>query len=401
MTRKYRILIGLIVVVLFIASLSYFWFKDSSDAPQLQFAKAARRDIKMVVSTNGIIEPVERVQIYSPMDAFVKTIQVKEGAEISKGQTLLRLEAQQIRAEIAEARANLLEAKRQTQLIMAGPPKEEVSAVDASIAENALQLDQLKKDLDVEEALYGKGAVPKEAVDKLRKQKELLQLQSKSLKEKRQDLFIRISEKEKELAQGKLNELARQVEFLEQQMQSESILAPGNGLIYSLMVKPGTYVSRGMLLAEIYRPGNVRLRAYVDEPDLGRIQKGQPVMIEWNGMPERRWTGSVEKPAEQVIALNNRSVGHVLCYIANGPKELIPNLNVQVEITTALSANALVIPRSALTNRDGKPVVLLSAGNGTTVKPIKYGIINSEEIEILSGIREGDAVVSNPSEAKP
>lgn len=401
MNRKYRILIGLIVVVLIIASLSYFWFKDSSDAPQLQFAKAARRDIKMVVSTNGIIEPVERVQIYSPMDAFVKTIQVKEGAEISKGQTLLRLEAQQIRTEIAEARANLLEAKRQTQLIMAGPLKEEVSAVDASIAENALQLDQLNKDLDVEESLYGKGAVPKEAVDKLRKQKELLQLQSKSLKEKKQDLFIRISEKEKELAQGKLSELAKQVEFLEQQMQSESILAPGNGLIYSLMVKPGTYVSRGMLLAEIYRPGNVRLRAYVDEPDLGRIQKGQPVMIEWNGMPERRWTGSVEKPAEQVIALNNRSVGHVLCYIANGPKELIPNLNVQVEITTALSANALVIPRSALTNRDGKPVVLLSEGNSTTVKPIKYGIINSEEIEILSGIREGDAVVSNPSEAKP
>jgi HlyD family secretion protein len=401
MTRKYRILIGLIVVVLLIASLSYFWFKDSSDAPQLQFAKAARRDIKMVVSTNGIIEPVERVQIYSPMDAFVKTIQVKEGAEISKGQTLLRLEAQQIRTEIAEARANLLEAKRQTQLIMAGPPKEEVSAVDASIAENALQLDQLKKDLNVEEALYGKGAVPKEAVDKLRKQKELLQLQSKSLKEKKQDLFIRISEKEKELAQGKLNELAKQVEFLEQQMQSESILAPANGLIFSLMVKPGTYVSRGMLLAEIYRPGNVRLRAYVDEPDLGRIQKGQPIMIEWNGMPERRWTGFVEKPAEQVIALNNRSVGHVLCYIANGPKELIPNLNVQVEITTALSAKALVIPRSALTNRDGKPVVLLSEGNGTTVKPIKYGIINSEEIEILSGIREGDAVVSNPSEAKP
>jgi multidrug efflux pump subunit AcrA (membrane-fusion protein) len=311
------------------------------------------------------------------------------------------LEAQQIRTEIAEARANLLEAKRQTQLIMAGPPKEEVSAVDASIAENALQLDQLKKDLNVEEALYGKGAVPKEAVDKLRKQKELLQLQSKSLKEKKQDLFIRISEKEKELAQGKLNELAKQVEFLEQQMQSESILAPANGLIFSLMVKPGTYVSRGMLLAEIYRPGNVRLRAYVDEPDLGRIQKGQPIMIEWNGMPERRWTGFVEKPAEQVIALNNRSVGHVLCYIANGPKELIPNLNVQVEITTALSAKALVIPRSALTNRDGKPVVLLSEGNGTTVKPIKYGIINSEEIEILSGIREGDAVVSNPSEAKP
>ncbi len=400
MIRKYRILIVLTALVLLFVSLGYYWLRGNSDAPQFQMAKAMRRDIKMVVNTNGIIEPADRTQIYSPMDAFVKTIQVKEGAEIVQGQILMRLETQQVRTEIAEARAALLEAKHQAQLILSGPTKEEVSAMDASIAENALQLHQWTQDLEAEESLYGKGAVPKEAVEKLRKQKDQIQLHSESLKGKKRDLYTRYSDKEKEWAQGKVNEIAKQVELLEQQLQSESIPAPRSGLLYSLMVKPGTYVSRGQLLAEIYRPGNVRLRAYVDEPDLGRIQKGQPVLIEWNGMPERRWTGSVEKPAEQVIALNNRSVGYVLCSIANEPKELIPNLNVQIEITTAMSAHALVIPRSAVTNPNGKPTVLLLDGIRKIVKPIKYGIINSEEIEILDGIREGDAVVTNPSEAE-
>jgi HlyD family secretion protein len=211
---------------------------------------------------------------------------------------------------------------------------------------------------------------------------------------------MRYSDKEKEYTQGRVTQIARQVELLEQQLQSESIPAPGSGLLYSLAVRPGTYVTRGQLLAELYRPGNVRLRAYVDEPDLGRIQKGQPVLVEWNGMPERRWTGVVEKPAEQVIALNNRSVGHVLCSLTEQPRELIPNLNVQVEITTASKANALVIPRSAVFNHAGKPVVLVLDGTRTLEKPVKTDLFNSEEIEILDGIHEGDPVILNPAEVK-
>jgi HlyD family secretion protein len=400
MVRKHRTFIILAALVLIAAALGFYWLGDSSKPPQLQLAKAVRRDIKMAINTNGIIEPVNRTQIYSPIDGFVKTIRVGEGAEIIEGQILIGLEAQQIRADLAGAKVSLLEARRETQMILADPPKEEVSAVNASIKENSLKLDQRAKDLQIEESLLAKRAASQEAVDKLRNEKARLQLQLENLKEKKQDLYTRYSEKEKELAQSKVSELTKQVELLEQQLQSESISAPASGLLFSLAIKSGTYVSRGQLLAEIYKPGNVRLRAYVDEPDLGRIQKGQPVLIEWNGMPDRQWIGTVEKPAEQVIALNNRSVGYVLCSIADQPKELIPNLNVQVEITTALKTNALLIPKSAVFNQDGKPVVFLSEGIKSIVKPVEYGLFNSKEIEILTGIKEGDSVVTNPGEVK-
>jgi HlyD family secretion protein len=400
MLRKHRIGIALAIVALIIVSIGYYACVGTSKSQQFQVAKASRRDIRMIINTNGIIEPVDRTQIYSPMDAFVRAIPVSEGAEIVRGQVLMRLEADQIRTNLAAARAALLEARRQSQVISAGPLKEEISAVDASIAENDLQLNQLVQDLKDEESLEKKGAVPKDSINKLKNQQRQLQLRSDSLKTKKQDLFARNSEIEKELVQAKAAELAKQVESLEQEIQAESIPAPGSGLLYSLAVKPGAFVSKGQLLAEIYRPGNVRLRAYVDEPDLGRIRKGQPATIEWTGMPDRRWTGAVEKPAEQVVAMNNRSIGYVLCSIANEPKELIPNLNVQVEITTALKSNTLVVPKSAVFNRDGKPVVLLSEGVNTVVKPVECGLFNSKEIEILAGIKEGDSVVTNPGEVK-
>ena len=69
--------------------------------------------------------------------------------------------------------------------------------------------------------------------------------------------------------------------LLEQQIKMESVLAPETGLIYSLSVKQGSYVTDGQLLAQIYEPGKVRLRAYVDEPDLGKIESRQPVVIKW------------------------------------------------------------------------------------------------------------------------
>jgi HlyD family secretion protein len=398
MVRKYRILMVLAALILIAAALGFYWFDNSKKPSPPQLVKAVRRDIKMVVSTNGIIEPADRSQIYSPIDGFIKTIQAAEGAEIIRGQGLMLLESQQIKADLAEAKAGLLEAQRETQTILAGPLKEEVSAVNASIAENDLKLVQLAKDLQIEESLLAKNATTNEAVEKLKNEKAQLQLHSESLKEKKQDLYSRHPEKEKELAQNRVSELTRQVELLEHQLQSESISAPSSGLLYSLTVKPGTYVSRGQLLAEIYKRGNIQLRAYVDEPDLGRIQKGQTALIEWNGLPERQWSGAVAKPAEQVVALNNRSIGYVICSIADQPKELIPNLNVQVEITTALKTNTLVVPKSAVFNRDGKPAVMLSEGTNTVVKPVEYGLFNSKEIEILAGIKEGDSVVINPGE---
>jgi len=150
----------------------------------------------------------------------------------------------------------------------------------------------------------------------------------------------------------------------------------------------------------MYEPGKVRLRAYVDEPDLGRIAVGQAVTIEWDGKPNKRWSGVIEKPAEQVVVMNNRSVGYVLCSVEAGPRELIPNLNVKVQITTARKAGVLVIPRSAVIRQGGKTAVLLSQGDRTVVKPVELGLVTSEEIEILQGINAGDSVVINPGEAK-
>ena len=399
MAKKYSVLIVLLALVLLVGLVVYF-LSSNSDSTPLQTIKVARHDLKVVISTNGIIEPVERSEVYAPLDAFVSAVHKQEGAQIEKGQPLMRLDSQPLRTALAEAKAALLEARRQARIVMSGPSKEEMTALEASIAECALQLEQTNKDLELEASLLSKQATSRAAVENLRKQRDLLQLRLDGLKKKKTDLEARYSAEEKEWEQNKLGELNKQVALLEQQLQMESVLAPQSGVIYALPIKPGAYVSKGELLAQIYEPGKIRLRAYVDEPDLGRIARGQAVVIEWDGMPNKQWNGVIEKPAEQVVVMNNRSVGYVLCSVEAGPRELIPNLNVKVQITTARKADVLVIPRSAVIRQSGKTAVLLSEGDRTVVKPVELGLVTSEEIEILQGINAGDSVVINPGEAK-
>jgi HlyD family secretion protein len=394
--RKYGILIVLIILLGVIVSI--YFLSSGSDAPVFKTSAAVQKEIQLVVNTNGIIEPIDRSEVYAPIDALVSRILQVEGAIVSKGQALMELESEQIRTAITNTKTALLEAKRQEKSVGSGPAKEEIASMDATITEIALQLEQFNKDLSVEESLFIKGAVARADVDNIRKQRDQLKLRLDNQKQKKADLLQRYSPEDKEWTKDKVQELTKQLQFLERQQQTEAVTAPKSGSIFSLEVKPGAYVTKGQLLVQINPPGKVLLRAYVDEPDLGRVAKGQTVQISWDGLPNQKWHGVVDKPAEQVVSLNNRTVGYVLCSIEGEPRELIPNLNVKVGITTARKTDALVVPRSAVFSPNGKPSVLVPTDKTYQQKPVTLGLVTSEEIEILQGIHSGDTVIINPLE---
>ena len=369
-----------------------------SNPPRVVTAKAEMRDIEVVVSTNGIIEPIDSIGIYAPVNGFVQTIHCSEGSEIVRGESMMEMDASQTRVSLAEAEASLLEARRQSRIVLDGPSKEELDSLDASIRENALKLQQITEEISTAERLLNKGAVSEESVEDLKKQQELLQMQAEALKQNKENLFTRYSEEEKKLEQDKVAVLDGQVRLLERQVRDASIKASTSGVLYALSVERGSFVTQGQLLAQIYQPGRVRLRAYVDEPDLGRIHKDQQVKITWDGMPGAEWTGMVNIPAERAVALNNRSVGHVLCTINNHPEELLPNINVKVEIITDFKANALVVPRSAVFSYQGGYAILLPDETGTVIRKVDVGLITYNEMEILQGIHAGDSIAINPRE---
>ncbi len=85
-------------------------------------------------------------------------------------------------------------------------------------------------------------------------------------------------------------------------------------------------------LAEMADLHHVRIRAFIDEPELGQIAVGQPVEILWDAHPGRVWTGKTEVLPKQVVNRGTRSVGELLCSVTNDRLDLLPNTTVDVRI---------------------------------------------------------------------
>ena len=169
------------------------------------------------------------------------------------------------------------------------------------------------------------------------------------------------------------------------------VRAPIAGTVYQFDLKPGAYLSAGDLVASIGQLDRVRVKVFVDEPDLGRVARGKAVVITWDAVPGKQWKGVVDKTPTQIEALGTRQVGEVLCVIDNPNNELLPGTNVNVEINTEAVASALTIPKEAVRRELGQAGVFALAGNALTWKKITLGVANTTRTQV-EGLTENDAV---------
>src|SRR5262249_1421988 len=160
----------------------------------------------------------------------------------------------------------------------------------------------------------------------------------------------------------------------------------------SLVARPGTFVHTGDVLAEMADLTGIRVRAFVDEPELGLLKEGQPVEFTWNGLPNRVWTGRVKQLPNIIVARGARNEGEVLYSVADSESELLPNTNVDVRIRTAERDNALTVLRSAVRTDASEHYVFVVEQGHLRRQKIAVGTSNSTHYEVLDGLTENDLV---------
>ena len=136
----------------------------------------------------------------------------------------------------------------------------------------------------------------------------------------------------------------------------------------------------------------VRVRVYVDEPELGRVTEGLPVTITWDALPGKRWQGTVQQMPTEVQPLGTRQVGEVLCTIENPGHELVPGTNVNAQIRSSVAQNALSIPKEALRHDAQGDYVFALKGDTVERRAVKKGVASITQVQIVEGLAESDAV---------
>jgi HlyD family secretion protein len=226
-------------------------------------------------------------------------------------------------------------------------------------------------------------------VDEIKSKLQAADLGIDALQKRRAAL---VGQSDKTVALARLRDAQAAVELAKNHIAQTAIHAPIAGVVYDLAARPGTYLNIGDLVANVGRTDRLRVRVYVDEPELGRVAVGQPVTINWDALPGRSWEGAVERKPANIVGLGSRQVGEVLCTIDNPGQVLLPGTNINALIRTATVDNALTMPKECLRRDAGSTGVFVLRGGAIAWQPVSTGISSVARVQILQGLAEGDAV---------
>lgn len=354
-----------------------------------------RGPIRSLVSTNGKVEPLQSFsfEAHSPISTTVKRLLVKEGDPVRKGQLLLQLDDDDIHAQAAKAHAQLKTAQANL-----SAPQGEAQTINDQLAKAILARNTAQRNLDALRRLHQQGAASAGEIKKAEDELHSAQADVTLYEQKQKD---RYSQPEAASIQAQIAEAQAAYDAAEDALRKSSVRAPFDGIVYSLPVKAGAFVQGGELLLQEADLSKVLVRAFVDEPDIGRLQVGQKVEVTWDAVPGRTWTGTVNTVPSTVKPHGNRNVGETTCLIDNRDLRLLPNVNVGVTIIVAEHSNVLTLQRDALRIDDSKPYVFRIIDNRLKQQDITFSLQNLTRVEITSGLSEGDKVALPAEESKP
>jgi len=379
-------LTGAIVVVAVMLSLA-----NREQSPNVQTAKVKRQNITASITSNGKVEPIAPFVARAQFATFVSKIAATEGQAVHKGQLILALDDATVRAQLAKARADLLTAQAQLRNAQAGGSPEDLAQIDGDIRKSQIDVATLQKQQEELKQLVAQKAATQDELDA--NQSKLAQAQT-ALDTAQQKKAALAAAASVNLQSAQLEAQRDQdlIRSYEDDVRTSTVTAPSDGTLYSLPVHSGDYVQVGETLAEMADLSHVRVRAFVDEPDLGWLAPGEKVDIAWDALPGRAWTGITETVPKQVVQRQVRSVGEVLCSVDNSKLELLPNVNVDVKIEVRQRDNVLSVPRGAVHANGAQHYVFVVEGGVAHKRNVDVGVANASEYEIISGVKEGEVV---------
>ena len=364
----------------------------------IQEAQAVREPLKATESTNGKVEPEKNFNFYSPIATTVKAVYVQSGNQVPAGKLMIVLDDFESRARVAAAESGLKTAQAAQFAATHNGTQAENQASAAEIEQDRLTRDQAQHDLEAFEKLAANGAASNSEVFAA---KQRLATAQASLDAAAHSAQNRFSPVEIARAEAAVKDAQASLDAARQAEAETQIYAPVAGTVYSLDAAATEFAESGKLLLQMADLTHERVRAYFDEPDLGRLAVDQPIVIKWDAKPGVEWHGHIERLPVTVVTYLNRTVGEVLVQIDGSSAGLLPDTNVTVTVTTSTEPDVLSIPREALHFENGNPYVYKVVGDSLVRTPVTTGTFNVTRQAILTGLKEGDWVATGTASGQP
>ena len=403
MDRKLRNRIVIFLVIA--AAVAYGLVRLSGRQPvaKISVVQPIRENLISSISSNGKVETIAPHVMRAQLDTFVERVLATEGQQVKRGELLLELNVKDAAARLAETRAKLLKAQDDLRAARTGGRTDEAARVAGDLAKAVADRDRLQKNQDALKRLITQQAATQDELTAnelalTKAQSEVSRLTAAKAE------FDRAVKLDASSADLRVQQLQSEIAALLEKTANGRITAPADGTLYSLgrnaaslPLQAGDYVKVGDLLAEMADLHKVRVRAFIDEPELGGLEPDQPVKITWDALPNRSWVGKTEVIPKQAVPHGTRSVGELLCVVPNDKLELLPGSNVNVRINSKERINVLSVPRGAVQSDGGNRYVYVVKENQLGKKTlekrrIQVGIADATNYEVLGGLEQSETV---------
>jgi HlyD family secretion protein len=380
---------ALVFVLVLVAGILLWAYTKKNGPPTVAFTKVKRETLVSTLISNGKVEPLQFASVRVDMAGLVAKLPVKEGQQVAKGAVLAELSVPGLESQLAAAQTRVEQSQAELANIERGGRKADLVVIESSLDRARLDHEAAQREYNALHRLEEKQAATREQVIAARGRLRQTELDIEALERKRAAL---IGSEDRGVAGARLREAEADVELARRRLAETVVRSPIAGVVYSLPIRLGSYLNLGAVVADVGVLDRLRVRVYVDEPELGRVAAGLPVNITWDALPGKRWQGVVERLPAEIQALGTRQVGEVLCTIENPGHELVPGTNVNASIQASVVDNALTIPKEALRrDANGAGVFVLSA-DVLNWRAVRTGSSSISRAQITEGVAEGDPV---------
>ena len=316
--------------------------------------RATTGDIESSLEISGTLAPRSRVAVKPKLPGTIERILVDIGDAVTEGQTIATLDRREIDAQVDAAVAAV------------GVAKATLDTADASLASALMEHERAQN-------LFEKGALPRQRLDGA-------------------ETARRAAVAQRDLATANLAQANAALRRAREVQKNATITSPVTGFVVERNYDAGAMPGE-MPIVVVADLRQMKLEAGVSELEAGRLRTGMRARVEVQAKPGETFFGQLAAIAPEVDERNRHFKIDVR--VPNDGRTLLSGMFATARIVEATSANAVLVPKEAVTTKDGKRVVQKVTGDSVTTVPVTEGLSDGARVQIKTGLNAGDLVLAD------
>ena len=376
--------------------------KESEEKPEVtvQGAPVQKSDISRIVNAEAVVFPIAQSAITPKINAPVKRFLITRGQKVRKGQLLAELENRDLSAAAMDNQGVYDQAQAAYETSIGATLPQDIQKAELDVQTAQQELDAQQKVYSSREDLFKQGALPRKELDQAGVALAQARSQYNVAKKRLEGLNAIGKEQTLKAAKGQLSSAKGKLMGAEALLSYSEIRSPIDGYVTDRPLYPGEMASTTTPLLTVMDISSVIIKAHVPQSDAMLLRKGDKAEIDVVELESKlNGTLTLVSPA---LDPNSTTV-EIWVQTANPNQQLRPGMSVQLSITAQTVHDTLVVPASALLNASGRDaqVMVVNEKSEGQLRDVKTGIQTHEQVQIVSGLKPGEVVVSEGSYGLP